>query len=79
MPKITELKSNYIGKTVKKWLIDADMNQQQLAEAIGMSPQNLGHKINTNNFYYRDMIDIIDALSVPDDEVLKAMRKGVKK
>lgn len=80
MPRITELKSNYIGKTVRKWLIDADMNQQQLAEAIGMSPQNLGHKISTNNFYYRDLLDIIEALSVPDEEVLKAMRKGkVKK
>lgn len=75
MPRLKELKHNYIGKTVKKWLVDADMNQQQLAEAIGMTPQNLGHKINTNRFYFKDMVDIIDALNVPDDEVLKAMKK----
>lgn len=75
MPKIRELKRNYIGKTVKKWLIDADMSQQQLAEKIGMTPQNLNHKIKTNTFYIHDMVEIIWALNVPDDEVLKTMRK----
>ena len=75
MPRIKELKRNYIGKTVRKWLIDADMTQQDLANAIGISPQLLGYKINNNAFAYGDLIDVIEALDVPDDEIVKAMRK----
>lgn len=75
MPRIKELKRNYIGKTVKKWLIDADMNQSELANAIDMSPQLLGYKISNNAFAYGDLLDIITALKVPDEEILKAMKK----
>lgn len=75
MPRIKELKRNYIGKTIKKWMIDADMSQQELARRIDMSPQLLGYKIKNNSFDYGNLIDIISALEVPDEMVLKAMRK----
>lgn len=75
MPRIKELKKNYIGKTIKKWLIDADMNQQDLARAIDMSPQLLGYKLKNNAFDYGNLLDIFSALGLPDDEILKAMKK----
>lgn len=75
MPRIKELKKNYIGKTIKKWLIDVDMNQQDLAKAIDMSPQLLGYKIRNNAFDYGDLLDIFSALGLPDEEILKAMKK----
>lgn len=75
MPRIKELKRNYIGKTIKKWLVDADMNKKDLAEAIGMSKQLIGYKFKNNAFDYGDLLDIIEALEVPDDEILKAMKK----
>lgn len=75
MPKVIGLKHNYIGKTIKKWLIDADMNQQELAEAIHMSPQLLGYKIKNNSFDYKNLLDIFSALNLPDEEIVKAMRK----
>lgn len=75
MPRVKALKRNYIGKTILKWLIDADMTRQDLAIEIGMSPQLLGYKIKNNAFGYGDLIDIIEALGVSDEEVLKAMRK----
>jgi len=75
MPRITELKSNYIGKTVKKWMIDADMSQTELAQKIDMSPQLLGYKIKNNSFDYGNLIDIICALNVPDEKILKVMKK----
>ena len=75
MPKVIGLKHNYIGKTIKKWLIDADMNQQELAEAIDMSPQLLGYKIKNNSFDYKNLLDIFSALNLPDEEIVKAMRK----
>lgn len=75
MPKIKELKKNYIGKLVRKWLIDADMNQSDLAEAIDMSPQLLGYKIKNNQFDYGNLLDIFSALHLPDEEIVKAMKK----
>lgn len=75
MPRIKELKKNYIGKTIKKWLIDVDMNQQDLAKAVDMSPQLLGYKIRNNAFDYGDLLDIFAALGLPDEEILKAMKK----
>ena len=75
MPKIRELKKNYIGNTIKKWLIDADMNQQELAEAIDMSPQLLGYKLKNNSFDYGNLLDIFSVLNLPDEEIVKAMRK----
>lgn len=75
MPRVKELKSNYIGKTVRKWLIDADMNQQDLANEIGMSPQLLGYKIKNNAFGYGDLLDIFEALKLPDEEIIRAMKK----
>lgn len=75
MPKVIGLKHTYIGKTIRKWLIDADMNQQELAEAIDMSPQLLGYKIKNNSFDYKNLLDIFSALNLPDEEIVKAMRK----
>lgn len=75
MPKVNVLKHKYIGKTVRKWLIDADMTQQDLALAIGISPQLLGYKISHNSFAYADLLDIFDALELPDEEIIRAMRK----
>lgn len=75
MPRIKELKRNYIGKTIKKWLIDADLSQQQLAGMIDMSPQLLGYKIKNNAFGYGDLLDIFSALELPDEEIVKVMRK----
>lgn len=75
MPKVRELKRNYIGKTIKKWLIDADMTQQDLAYEIGISPQLMGYKLKNNSVDYGDLLDIISALNIPDDEIVKVMRK----
>lgn len=75
MPRIKELKPNYIGKTVKKWLIDADMNQSDLAERMGIPRQKVSYKIRNNAIDYSDLLDIIEACNVPDEEILKAMRR----
>ena len=75
MPKVIGLKHTYIGKTIRKWLIDADMNQQDLAKAVNMSPQLLGYKIKNNAFDYKDLLDIFAALGLPDEEILKVMKK----
>lgn len=75
MPRIKALKQNYIGKVIKKWLIDADMNQSDLADKIGTSRQRLSYMIKNNAVDYKDLLDIIEACNVPDEEILKAMRK----
>ena len=51
------------------------MTQQDLALAIGISPQLLGYKISHNSFAYADLLDIFDALELPDEEIIRAMRK----
>ena len=80
MPAIRELKSNYIIGWIKKWMSDAGMEeQQQLADAIGISPQLISHKFRKNAFSIKELIDIIDVLDVPDEEIVKAMRKKARK
>jgi len=76
MPKIRELKKNYIGKTIKKWLIDADMNQSDLAEAMDIPRQKVSYMIRNNAVDYGDLLDIIEACNVPDEEIVKVMRKN---
>ena len=80
MPAIRELKSNYIIGWIKKWMSDAGMTeQQQLAEALGISPQVMSYKFKKNAFTIADLIDIIDVLEVPDEEVIKSVRKKARK
>ena len=76
MPKIRELKKNYIGKTIKKWLIDADMNQSDLADAMDIPRQKVSYMIMNNAVDYGDLLDIIEACNVPDEEIVRVMRKG---
>lgn len=75
MPRIKTLKTNYIGKVIKKWLIDADMNQSDLAEKMGIPRQKVSYKLRNNAIDYSDLLDIIEACNVPDEEILKAMRR----
>lgn len=75
MARVTGLKHNYIGKTIKKWLIDADMNQSDLAEAMGVDRQKVSYMIRNNAVGYKDLLDIIEACDVPDEEIVRALRK----
>lgn len=75
MARVAGLKHNYIGKTIKKWLIDADMNQSDLAEKMGVPRQKVSYKIRNNSIDYKDLLDIIEACDVPDEEIVRALRK----
>lgn len=75
MARVAGLKHNYIGKTIKKWLIDADMNQSDLAEKMGVPRQKVSYKIRNNAIDYKDLLDIIEACDVPDEEIVRALRK----
>jgi transcriptional regulator with XRE-family HTH domain len=75
MARVAGLKHNYIGKTIKKWLIDADMNQSDLADAMGIPRQMMSYKIRNNSIDYKDLLDIIEACDVPDEEIVRALRK----
>lgn len=75
MPRVTGLKHKYIGKTIMKWLIDADMKQSDLADKIGVSRQLVHYKIKNNAIDYKDLLDIIEACNVPDEEIVRALRK----
>lgn len=75
MPRVTGLKHKYIGKTIRKWLIDADMNQSDLAEKLGVNRQKISYKIQNNAITYEDLLNIIEALGVPDEEILAVMKK----
>ena len=75
MARVAGLKHNYIGKTIKKWLIDADMNQSDMAEKMGVPRQKVSYKIRNNAIDYKDLLDIIEACDVPDEEIVRALRK----
>lgn len=51
-----------IAKEIKKMLIDEDITQNDLAERIETSQQNLNAKLKRNNFSIKEMQQIADAL-----------------
>ena len=49
-------------KEIKKAIIDNDMNQKKIAEVMGCKPQQFTNIINKENFAFRDMKKICDAM-----------------
>lgn len=75
MPRINAMKHKYIGKTVKHWMVDADVKPTELAMALGMSRQNLYYKIQHNSFGYEDLLTIIEVCKLSDEEIVRCFRR----
>lgn len=49
-------------KEIKKIIINNDMTQKEVADRMGCKPQQFGNIINKENFAFRDMKRICDAI-----------------
>lgn len=51
-----------LGKMFKKMMIDKDIKQLKVAEAMGITKQNFNDKLKADNFRINDIIKIADIL-----------------
>lgn len=75
MPRITALKQNYIGKIVAKWLIDADLTAQDLADKMNLCRASIYYKMSNNAFSYEDLLDVIEICNPSDEEIVRCFRR----
>lgn len=47
---------------LKKLMLDADVSQRQIADALGIKPQSLTTLMNKKNFSFTDCQKILDAM-----------------
>ncbi len=65
-----------ITEYIKMRLKELDMTQQQLAEKIGITKQNLNNKLSRDNFSSKELTEIAEAL---DAEIIIRTDSGVTK
>lgn len=77
MPRVKINESAYkaadFTKAIKKRMIDLDMNQEELADRVGTTPQNMSYKLRNNSYTFIDFIEIVKALEFKDAMILEAV------
>lgn len=78
MPRIRELKHQYmandIGAWVKGQIMRKKLSQEYVADEMGITQQALSRKIRENSFKYIDLLLLFKALKVEDREIIKLMK-----
>ena len=78
MPRVRELRPKYmsaqIGREIDSKRVFQRMTQEELAERIGTTQQNLSYKIRNNKFNYEDLIRIFAALELTNEEIIRWMK-----
>lgn len=75
MPRIAELKPNYMAKDIG--LIIAGLMKRkkitpkEMGSRLGISRQAMNYKIEHNSFEYKDIIIIFHELELTDEEILR--------
>ena len=75
MPRIAELKPNYMAKDIG--LIIAGLMKRkkitpkEMGSRLGISRQAMNYKIEHNSFEYKDIIVIFHELELTDEEILR--------
>ena len=75
MPRIAELKPNYmakdIGLIITGLMKKKRITPKEMGSYLGISRQAMNYKIDYNSFTYKDIIIIFHELELSDDEILR--------
>lgn len=78
MPRVMELRPRYmcsqIGREIDAKRVYLKMSQNELAEHLGTTQQNMSKKIRMNKFNYEDLIKAFKVLELSDEEILRLMK-----
>lgn len=81
MPRIRELKKDYLQNDLTIWLwsqIKArHTSQGRVAAALGISQESLSRKMKNNNYSFKDFITLVDMFN-PDQETITKLVGGTK-
>lgn len=75
MPRIAELKPNYMAKDIG--LIIAGLmkrkriSPKEMGSHLGISRQAMNYKLDNSSFTYKDIIIIFHELELSDEEILR--------
>lgn len=79
MPRTRLLRETYMKTDLQKLIVEKRyefrIRQEDLAEAVGVTPQALRKKIKESNFGRAELIQLFDVLKFSSDEILKVMKK----
>ena len=75
MPRITELKPNYmakdIGLIITGLMKKKRITPQEMGAHLGITRQAMGYKLNNSAFTYHDIIVIFHVLELTEEEILR--------
>lgn len=78
MPRIAELKPNYmakdIGMIVSGLMKKKRISPKEMGSRLGISRQAMNYKLDNSSFTYHDIIVIFHELELSDDEILRFVR-----
>ena len=75
MPRITELKPNYmaadIGLLITGQLKRKRVSVTEMSKKLGITRQALSYKLDHGSFSYKDLIILFHELELTDEEILR--------
>ena len=75
MPRITELKPNYmandIGMVIAGYMKRKRISPRKMGEALGISRQGMEYKLDNNAFSYKDIIIVFHELELTEEQILR--------
>lgn len=78
MPRIKELKKDYMLKDMREWMIgrmkSLGIKQCDMADMLGISQPAFGQRLRTSNFRTDQLIDIFKRLQATDEEILRFIK-----
>ena len=75
MPRITELKPNYmasdLGLIISGLMKRQRITPKEMGSRLGISRQAMNQKLKASSFSYRDVIILFHELELTDEEILR--------
>lgn len=62
-------------KVIKQLMLERNINIEQLAEALNLSPQSLRNKLNRGSYSLNDFLEILDILNCDLQVVTRDTKK----
>lgn len=79
MPRVrinsTKYKTADLPKFIRSKLVDSNLEQKDLAVAIGITPQAFSNRMKKGLFSYSELVNILAEVKASDEEIVRLMKK----
>ena len=74
MPRLKALKKDYIGTEIWRWMEDANITAQDLADELNIARVTVYYRLANNSVDYEMLLTVIRICEVPDEEIIRVMK-----